>query len=57
MNDENNNEKDVLSIKIPSFPGPDFAGNHKSAFPTWSSQLIGAAVDSGPGATGHARRA
>jgi hypothetical protein len=51
---EDTNEKDVLSIKIPSFPGPNFSNNHKAAFPTWSAQLIGAAMDAGPGPTGHA---
>lgn len=54
MNDELNSEKDVLSIKIPTFPGPNFPSNPKAAFPTWSAQLIGAAMDAGPGATGHA---
>ena len=54
MNDDLNNKKDVLSIKIPNFPGPNFPSNPKAAFPTWSAQLIGAAMDAGPGATGHA---
>ena len=53
MNEDNNNDKDVLSIKVPSFLGPDFPNNHKATFPTWSAQLFGAAMDAGPGANGH----
>ena len=40
MNDENNNEKDVLSIKIPSFPGPDFAGTTRLHFQRGAPNLL-----------------
>jgi hypothetical protein len=53
MDDFNNEDsKDMSSIKIRPFPGPSFQ-NHKQAFPTWSPHLIGAARDAGPGEQGH----
>ena len=53
MDDFNNEDsKDMSSIKIKPFPGPNFQ-NHKQAFPTWSPHLIGAARDAGPWLQGH----
>lgn len=50
--DDNNIEKEVLSIRLRPFPGNTFS-SPKHAWPTWSPNTLGCAIDSGPGPRGY----